>query len=700
VFLNRENRWLDFTWSGLEIGPDGALRLETLPIMTADAAPSLHDQPCPSGSAGLVVVPDGTIYWIEPDRARLLRIDACDPDHRATITCIRGPGHTAGELLEPRGLAYHRGRRSLLVADSGNDRIQVFDLSSLQLVEIWGRRGQGPGELDAPTSLAVDRAGNTYVVDSGNHRVQKFDVRGTAVPGFWEALLGRAGPDVTPAEVTVTEASGQTRVLVLDARAGAVHRVDDAGHGWVRWDLGTERAVGLAAAGSTVYVGDNERRQLLVVRNGHRVGSARGYAGPVAAVALDSGGDVLVLPGGGCGPVRLTAEGACRKRGAMAGGPFHNPDGSSDPWHLVRATLGRLAPEAHFQIFVCSRPRGAPAPPMALDQAEPFTDPDWQRSAVAPDCAEVLISGAPLDDVWLGMTFVSGGLVSPDLSQVRIDFAHPTLLEHLPGTYRKDAVSRWFLARWLTLFESRLDEVREEIDSLASSFDPDAVEERLLPWLAGWLDVDLSETRSALHRRAAISGAFAADARRGTVRGLTDCIRDATGAEVVIEEPINQTQWWALPDEPSGPGPSQSLLGYTSVLAAAEPAAAVVGGSAVLDASFLSDQADYATPLFADVAHQFSVRLYRGRTYSEETLSTVRHLLDSQKPAHTLYHLCVVEPRLRVGYQARLGVDSIISGPVEPTPLESAPGGLILAGGPTDSLGESTRVGLTHLTQS
>ena len=38
-------------------------------------------------------------------------------------------------------------------------------------------------------------------------------------------------------------------------------------------------------------------------------------------------------------------------------------------------------------------------------------------------------------------------------------------------------------------------------------------------------------------------------------------------------------------------------------------------------------------------------------------------IIEEEMPAHTTYHLCLIEPRLRVGYQARLGIDTIVAGP-------------------------------------
>lgn len=60
----------------------------------------------------------------------------------------------------------------ILVADSGNNRIQAFDDFG-NFVASYGSWGSGNGQFDNPQSLAVDGNGNVLIVDRGNHRVQK-----------------------------------------------------------------------------------------------------------------------------------------------------------------------------------------------------------------------------------------------------------------------------------------------------------------------------------------------------------------------------------------------------------------------------------------------------------------------------------------------------------------------------------------------
>jgi hypothetical protein len=121
----------------------------------------------------------------------------------------------------------------------------------------------------------------------------------------------------------------------------------------------------------------------------------------------------------------------------------------------------------------------------------------------------------------------------------------------------------------------------------------------------------------------------------------------------------------------------------------------VVGTTSVLDQSHLSTNNEFGAPLFESVAYQFSVLVYRGQVECAGKLAAVQDVIQSEKPAHTLHHVCVVEPLMRVGFQSRVGIDTVIAGPPLPTRLgevDSASTALVLAGEPSGTIGTS-RVG-------
>jgi sugar lactone lactonase YvrE len=140
---------------------------------TADALTTRLETP-----TGIAVAPDGTVFFTEFYAHRIRRLDA---DGRLTTFAGTGvPGFTGDDnpalsarLRNPTGLAIADGR--LYVADTGNNRIRVIDLTT---GIITTAAGAGPGGfggdggpakealLNAPLAVAAaDGAGTIYVGD-------------------------------------------------------------------------------------------------------------------------------------------------------------------------------------------------------------------------------------------------------------------------------------------------------------------------------------------------------------------------------------------------------------------------------------------------------------------------------------------------------------------------------------------------------
>ncbi len=91
---------------------------------------------------------------------------------------------------------------NVYVADTGNKRIVVFDLTGKYIRQITSGLTadkitknypfNAPGELNEPMGLVVDNSGNLYVADRDNSRIQKFDNTGKAV-AQWAVPTGAYG---------------------------------------------------------------------------------------------------------------------------------------------------------------------------------------------------------------------------------------------------------------------------------------------------------------------------------------------------------------------------------------------------------------------------------------------------------------------------------------------------------------------------
>lgn len=723
TYLNRDNRWLDFHDWNLERQADGSLRLASVPLLSGVIPPEIAQLSLPDGVAGTTLA-DGSLYYTDPHVHRIWRVEPCFHQNQP-VHCFSGPGSSPGQCNLPRGLAWHPLRNLLAVADSGNHRVQLLDVESMQVADIWGQLdpsghpqpGSAPGQLDTPTSLAIDPDANLFVVDGGNSRLQQFDADGIVVPSFWQNVQ-KSAPHLVPAEVAVGQAKDVVEVFVLDVAAGQLWVFDQTGNALrSSTDPAFRNAMGLVVLNDEVYLGDNSARRVLrFLADLAFVGSARGFAGPVAALCGDDS-SLYVHTGGALPPLRLERKKAYAARGLLWGGPFPNlsprlapsrTDGRPERLvmlHRLRCFFEKLAGDAHVQLYGFASASAAASPPDPLaGPGRVFDSAQW-RALGRLDTLEGMFPGSPKDFIWIGMEF-TGGLQSPVLPNARLDFDHHSLLEHVPGIYKEKKVqsplitddpgedSRWFLLRFLSLFESPFEDVARLISKLNWIFDPWAVPAKYLPWLADTVGVELYEAWSESKKRQAIAKGFAMHARRGTPAGLSAYVKFVTGIDIQLSEPIVHAAWWALPGSPdaSRPDNQNSILGVTTMLAATEPQEAVVGISAVLDHSHLNGGEGYAAALFSDLAHRFLVQVHRAQVNCPERLDALRSVIEQQKPAHTGYHLCVVEPRMRLGFQSRLGVDTIVaSGLVSASNLQGAASGL--AGSPPGSIGTAARVG-------
>jgi hypothetical protein len=99
-------------------------------------------------------------------------------------------------------------------------------------------------------------------------------------------------------------------------------------------------------------------------------------------------------------------------------------------------------------------------------------------------------------------------------------------------------------------------------------------------------------------------------------------------------------------------------------------------GQTVVGESGPLAKADFGMPLFSETAHLFTVTVPAGALPETAQRDRLRQVIEAEKPAHTDFHLCFVEAKMRVGFQARLGIDSIVAGPPEPMALSDTTLGL------------------------
>ena len=131
---------------------------------------------------------DGNVYVANRESHE---IKVFDPDG-AFVTRWGFRGAATGRFIFPHGVAFDPSNGTLLVADSGNGRIQRFDILASgkgRYRASYGSTGTSPGQFSVPTGIDVEADGTIWVADTKNNRIQRRDP-GT---GGWSTLTSAAG---------------------------------------------------------------------------------------------------------------------------------------------------------------------------------------------------------------------------------------------------------------------------------------------------------------------------------------------------------------------------------------------------------------------------------------------------------------------------------------------------------------------------
>jgi DNA-binding beta-propeller fold protein YncE len=162
-----------------------------------------------------------------------------------------GVGSRPGLFREARGIGVDSAG-NVLVADTGNDRIQRFAPDGAFL-SAFGTPGQAPGQLDQPNGVAVDGRGRIFVTEAANHRIQEFDEKGNSFRE-WRPNPAFYGPrDIAVAAdgtlFILDQGHGRVVTLRTDGSSSAFGSLGE-GDGQLR------DPTGLALGKDRVYVAD------------------------------------------------------------------------------------------------------------------------------------------------------------------------------------------------------------------------------------------------------------------------------------------------------------------------------------------------------------------------------------------------------------------------------------------------------------
>ncbi len=288
---------------------------------------------------GVAVDGAGNLYIADSDNHRIRRINSS-----GTITTIAGTGErgfngddgsaASAQLSYPTGMAIDSAG-NLVFADTGNNRIRRVDSSGTITTlagtgEVNFSGDEGPAvaaELNGPSGVAIDPAGNLVFADSGNHRIRRVDLTGTiaTIAGVSRSgFRGDGGPAVAaelnhPEDVAIDGAANH-RIRRVDS-SGTITTIAGTRENGFRGDGGPAVAGQLSEPkGVTVdgtgnlYIADTENHRIrrvdssgtIITIAGNGTAGYSGDGGPAgtaqvsfpSGLALDASGNLFIADTG------------------------------------------------------------------------------------------------------------------------------------------------------------------------------------------------------------------------------------------------------------------------------------------------------------------------------------------------------------------------------------------------------------------
>jgi phage tail-like protein len=617
---------------------------------------------------------EGTLYLLGPDMPWIKRFDAQTRGF-VPLPEVGGSGPEARQFREPQNIAV--AGANLYVADWGNRRVQVFDLASLALRHVWGpwnAEGQ-PVTVDAPDVWeprdVSAQAGVAYILDRRYGRVYRHQpgtdglhrvIDAPAAANSWlRVIVDRDG------RLYLLRPEDVSRLDIYDAQGRRVGEVTEAGDVRDRFDAPALRL-------------DHQGRfclpeSLLQPCNRRVPPTPPAPEAPLALCPPQTEGGMLFDRHGNRAQVKAAEPSGPPpyfKKGRLFSQALDSQIYRCQ-WHRIELTLDALP--AGTQVEVSTYTAEASGAEAIQDLPDHLWDTRYvvtgqmQPAPNTPSGAqhEFLVQSLKGQYLWLRLQLCGDGYATPAVRAIRVHYPRESYLTYLPAVYTADDESAWFLERFLSIFQTEWDGLEREIEDIARYFDPAAVPAGpFLAYLARWLALPLEGAWNEAQKRRLLVAMPALYSRRGTLNGLRDYLRVYL-QNIVDCAPEDTTEY---PQIIEGFRERQRLLLAVDNLADLSHGAPLWSPSVVGRLQLgvfaregevrLVSTGDPERELFHEYAHRFQVFMPAQWIRTAENERMVRRALDTEKPAHTHYDLCLVEPRFRVGLQSTLGLDTII----------------------------------------
>lgn len=259
-----------------------------------------------------------------------------------------------------------------------------------------------------------------------------------------------------------------------------------------------------------------------------------------------------------------------------------------------------------------------------------------------------------------------GGSDSPAVKSLSLSYPRKGLMQYLPTVYAEADEDTRFLQRFLGAFESTWRPLDNALDDVHLELRPGTAGAEMLGFLASWFAEPLAPEWGTAARRRTVADAAARAPRRGTPEAVQSALalyvanrwntsRANLGGVPLIWEHFRSRAFLRL-----SPENEWTEAGGAGVLFGEEILNRLRMGKSRLGEGRLRDLGSPHTDPVTIDANRFSVFVPTSLVPDKKDVQGLSEVLDRERPAHTVATIELVEPRLRVGEQATLGVDTAL----------------------------------------
>ncbi len=211
---------------------------------------------------------------------------------------------------------------------------------------------------------------------------------------------------------------------------------------------------------------------------------------------------------------------------------------------------------------------------------------------------------------------------APVIRSMELYFPKQSIADELPAIYQQDLQTSSFLTRYLSVFQTLLDDMEDSVEGVTRTLEANQAEGASLRWLLGWLGIEADDYWNDAQLRQLLKEAPMLYSMRGTKAALERLIAIYTG-----ETPI--------------------ILEYGQV-------------KPLKENKNLGEAADR---LYAAGPHMFNVLVKAEHADTEMKRVTLQQLIEAFKPAFASFKLIVLQPWVYMDLHSYLGMNTVLSEP-------------------------------------